>query len=70
MNSLVWYEQVSIARPMVSERDQNAKQRKVFPTEVRSAFSFTIRYAKANIVQRVQSPKDNSQMLLFWFILC
>lgn len=31
---LVWYEQVSIARPMVSERDQNAKQRKVFPTEV------------------------------------
>ncbi|KAF7789452.1 hypothetical protein EIP86_000397 [Pleurotus ostreatoroseus] len=31
----MWYEQVSIARPMVSERDQNAKQRKVFPTEAR-----------------------------------
>lgn len=32
--SKVWYEQISIARPMVSDRDQNAKQRKVFPTEV------------------------------------
>ncbi|THH31929.1 hypothetical protein EUX98_g2298 [Antrodiella citrinella] len=30
-----WYEQVSIARPMVPDRDQQAKVRRVFPTEAR-----------------------------------
>ncbi|TCD63877.1 hypothetical protein EIP91_004817 [Steccherinum ochraceum] len=30
-----WYEQVSVARPMVPDRDQQAKVRKVFPTEAR-----------------------------------
>lgn len=30
----VWYEGVSIARPMVSDKAQTAKERKVFPTEV------------------------------------
>ncbi|KAI0686786.1 beta and beta-prime subunits of DNA dependent RNA-polymerase [Cytidiella melzeri] len=31
----MWYEQVSIARPMVSDKDQTAKVRKVYPTEAR-----------------------------------
>lgn len=33
-NSLVWIEQATIARPMVSEKDKTAIGRKVFPTEV------------------------------------
>ncbi|EKM59942.1 uncharacterized protein PHACADRAFT_115318 [Phanerochaete carnosa HHB-10118-sp] len=31
----VWYEQVSVARPMVSEKDQIARVRKTYPTEAR-----------------------------------
>ncbi|KAH8092458.1 beta and beta-prime subunits of DNA dependent RNA-polymerase [Cristinia sonorae] len=30
-----WYEQVSIARPMVPDKDQQAKVRRVYPTEAR-----------------------------------
>ena len=29
----VWYEQVTVARPMVPERDKDAVERRVFPTE-------------------------------------
>ncbi len=32
----VWYEQVTVARPMVPERDRDAVERRVFPTEVSS----------------------------------
>ncbi|GJE87475.1 DNA-directed RNA polymerase I subunit RPA2 [Phanerochaete sordida] len=35
----VWYEQVSVARPMVSERDQSARVRKTYPTEARERLS-------------------------------
>ncbi|OBZ70224.1 putative DNA-directed RNA polymerase I subunit RPA2 [Grifola frondosa] len=31
----VWYEQVTVARPMVSEKDKDALERKVFPSEAR-----------------------------------
>lgn len=31
----VWYEQVTVSRPMVPERDKDAVERRVFPTEVR-----------------------------------
>ncbi|RPD67372.1 beta and beta-prime subunits of DNA dependent RNA-polymerase [Lentinus tigrinus ALCF2SS1-7] len=31
----MWYEQVSVARPMVPERDRDAVERRVFPTEAR-----------------------------------
>ncbi|KIM46503.1 hypothetical protein M413DRAFT_441592 [Hebeloma cylindrosporum] len=31
----VWIEQITVARPMVSEKDRSAKERKVFPTEAR-----------------------------------
>ena len=30
----VWIEQVAIARPMVSDKDKTAKERRVFPSEV------------------------------------
>ena len=30
----MWYEQVTVARPMVPERDKEAVERRVFPTEV------------------------------------
>ena len=30
----VWYEQVTVSRPMVPERDKDAVERRVFPTEV------------------------------------
>ena len=32
---VVWIDQVTIARPMVPEKDKTAKERRVFPTEVR-----------------------------------
>ncbi|RDX55403.1 beta and beta-prime subunits of DNA dependent RNA-polymerase [Lentinus brumalis] len=31
----MWYEQVTVARPMVPERDRDAVERRVFPTEAR-----------------------------------
>ncbi|KAI0722471.1 beta and beta-prime subunits of DNA dependent RNA-polymerase [Earliella scabrosa] len=31
----MWYEQVTVARPMVPERDKDAVERRVFPTEAR-----------------------------------
>ncbi|KAL7282695.1 hypothetical protein ACG7TL_004169 [Trametes sanguinea] len=31
----MWYEQVSVGRPMVSERDTQAKERRVYPAEAR-----------------------------------
>ncbi|EMD40372.1 hypothetical protein CERSUDRAFT_148338 [Gelatoporia subvermispora B] len=31
----MWYEQVTVARPMVPEKDRDAKERKVFPAEAR-----------------------------------
>lgn len=36
MYTIVWIEQVSIGRPMVSERDKDAVERRIFPGEVRS----------------------------------
>ena len=36
-DNIVWIEQVSIARPMVPERDKTATERRVFPSEVRRA---------------------------------
>ena len=36
----VWYEQVTVARPMVPERDKDAVERRVFPTEVSLAVNF------------------------------
>ena len=33
----MWYEQVTVARPMVPERDKDAVERRVFPTEVSMA---------------------------------
>ncbi len=30
----VWYEQVTVSKPMVSERDTQAKERRVYPSEV------------------------------------
>lgn len=56
----VWYEQVSIARPMVSERDQNARERKVFPTEV--SFRLHMRLTGWNnfVRSRTQIPVDHA----------
>ena len=34
----VWIESVNIARPMVSEKDRTAKERRVFPAEVCASF--------------------------------
>ncbi|KAI0832821.1 beta and beta-prime subunits of DNA dependent RNA-polymerase [Trametes gibbosa] len=31
----IWYEQVTVSKPMVSERDTQAKERRVFPAEAR-----------------------------------
>ena len=35
----MWYEQVTVARPMVPERDKDAVERRVFPAEVSQVFS-------------------------------
>lgn len=37
-SALVWIEQVTIARPMVSDKDKIAKERRVFPSEVCHVF--------------------------------
>jgi DNA-directed RNA polymerase I subunit RPA2 len=34
----VWIEQVTIARPLVSDKDKTAKERRVFPSQVRHTY--------------------------------
>lgn len=36
---LVWYETVSVARPMVPEKDTRTKERRIFPSEASKAIS-------------------------------
>ena len=35
-NIIVWIEQVTVARPMVPDKDKSARERRVFPSEVRA----------------------------------
>ncbi|EDR12738.1 uncharacterized protein LACBIDRAFT_246569 [Laccaria bicolor S238N-H82] len=60
----IWIEQVTVARPMVPEKDRTAKERKVFPTEARERLTsyrgrMTVKLCWTDISgQRHEMPKD------------
>lgn len=39
---IVWYEQVTVGRPQVSEKDQQVRDTKVYPAEVRRPDMYNI----------------------------
>ncbi|KAI0340867.1 beta and beta-prime subunits of DNA dependent RNA-polymerase [Trametopsis cervina] len=58
----IWYEQVSIARPMVSEKDQTAKVRKVYPSEARERLTSYRGRMTAKICWRINDgPVETEQ---------
>ncbi|TFY76650.1 hypothetical protein EWM64_g7363 [Hericium alpestre] len=56
----IWIDQVSIARPMVSDRDRQATERKVFPTEARERLTSYRGRMNVKICWKVEGEAEKS----------